>query len=187
MEPSRGPEADLTRYRDYLTLLARLHFDRGIRGRLDPSDVVQETLLEAHLHRDNFVGDHPEQKARWLRKILAHNLVNASRDERRQKRDVRLERSIEQSLDHSSARLGNCLVADQTPPSQRVARDEEVLALVEALMALPELEREVIILRLWQGETMLKVSESLAISEYHVARHLRRGLDKLRLRMKGFL
>lgn len=185
---SEGPEqvdAEIARYRDYLTLLARLQFDGGIRARLDPSDIVQQTLLEAHRDRDRFVGEHSAQRAGWLRKILARNLVNASRDERRQKRDVRIERSMEQSLEYSSARLGSCIAADQTSPSERVARDEELLLLVEGLMELPETEREVIIRRLWQGQTIQAVSEALDLSEYLVAQNLRRGLEELRRRMNG--
>src|SRR5436305_61431 len=99
MPPSaEGPPLPLERFRDYLRLLARLQRDDRLRGKLDPSDLVQQALLKAHQARAQFRGHTEAEQAVWLRQILARTLANAVRDLGRAKRDVTLERSLEASL-----------------------------------------------------------------------------------------
>jgi RNA polymerase sigma-70 factor, ECF subfamily len=85
-----GAEADgrlLERFRDYLHLLARLQLGPKLQGKFDASDVVQQTLLEAYVKRDQFRGSDAERPA-WLRQILAHNLADALRAFGQAKRDA---------------------------------------------------------------------------------------------------
>ena len=117
-EPS-AVELDLEQHRDYLRVLARLQLSPALRGKLDPSDVVQLTLLKAHQAIGQFRGRTAGELAAWLRQILARTLANAARDQGRGRRDVARERSLERSLEESSARLGAWLVAEQSSPSQR--------------------------------------------------------------------
>jgi RNA polymerase sigma-70 factor (ECF subfamily) len=63
-----------------LLLLAQVHLDRRLLGKLDASDVVQQTLLEAHQGLAQFRGRTVGEQAAWLRQILARNLANAVRD-----------------------------------------------------------------------------------------------------------
>ena len=68
-QPADAHGGDLDRFRSYLLLLAQL--DRQFQGKLDASDVVQQTLLEAHQGLAQFRGQDAGQKAAWLRQILA--------------------------------------------------------------------------------------------------------------------
>src|SRR5437764_13707204 len=107
----------LERFRPYLLLLARLQLREQFRGKLDPSDVVQQTLLEAHRKRDQFRGHSPAELAGWLRQLLACTLADALRALGRAKRDAARERSLEAAREQSSARLGDWLAAEQPSPS----------------------------------------------------------------------
>src|SRR5438477_7089221 len=82
-------------YRGYLRVLADLHLPVYLRGKLDPSDVVQQTLLRAHEKRDQFRGGTEAEAAGWLRAILAGTLAAAARAYGRRQRDLTRERSLE--------------------------------------------------------------------------------------------
>jgi RNA polymerase sigma-70 factor (ECF subfamily) len=174
------PRAALERYRDYLRLLARLQLDPRLRGKLDPSDLVQQTLLKAWQALDQFRGQTPAEEAAWLRQILARVLADAVRDYGRSKRDVALERSLEAALADSSSRLEAWLIADQASPGELAERNEQLLRLSEALAGLPELQREVLLLRHCHGWQLAEIGRHLGRSRAAVASLLRRGLGQLR-------
>src|SRR3954469_11669914 len=101
--PTPTPDPSLERCRDYLFLLARLQLDPGLRGVLDPSDVVQQTLLKAHAKWDQFRGGTEGELIAWLRPILAHHLADLARKHAPRLRGQ--ERSLEAALEESSLRL----------------------------------------------------------------------------------
>jgi RNA polymerase sigma-70 factor (ECF subfamily) len=171
---------ELERFRAYLTLLARVNLDVRLRGKCDASDVVQQTLLEAHQKREQFRGCNDAALAGWLRQTLAHNLADAVRALSRGKRDVALERSLEGALEESSSRLQAWLAAEQSSPSQQAMKNEQLLQLSEALTQLPELQREAVVLHHLQGLPLAAVAGRLQRSEPAVAGLLHRGLKKLR-------
>src|SRR5439155_16480408 len=77
-------------YRNYLALLARLQIGKRLQGKLDPSDLVQETFLEAHRDFAQFRGGSEAEFVNWLRQIMAMNLANLVRHYYgTQRRDVR--------------------------------------------------------------------------------------------------
>jgi RNA polymerase sigma-70 factor (ECF subfamily) len=171
----------LERFRAYLCLLARMQMDPRLQAKLDPSDLVQETLLQALQMLDRFQQRSDAELAAWLRQILAHNLANASRDLNRAKRDVARECSLEAALEQSSARLEAWLVAEQSSPSQQAQRKEQVFRLAEALGSLPEAQREALTRRYLQSWSLDDIGRHLGRSPAAVAGLIKRGLKQLRL------
>jgi RNA polymerase sigma-70 factor (ECF subfamily) len=180
MTPEAGGNGpSLEGQRDYLHLLARLHLHPRLRGKLDPSDVVQQVLLKAHRSRDQFRGQTDAELAAWLRRILATTLVDAAR-QFGGKRDVAREQSLEVALQQSSARLEALLGSAPSSPSTRAMRHEEMANLAAALAQLPEDQRTAVELHHLQGQPVREVAAEMGRTERAVAGLLRRGLEKLR-------
>jgi RNA polymerase sigma-70 factor (ECF subfamily) len=153
------------------------------RQQVDPSDLVQQTLLEAHAKRDQFEGDDAGLAA-WLRTALANNIRDSLRKLRREKRDVSRERSLESAVEQSSQRLQEWLAADGSSPSMKAIRNEDLLRLADALMQLAQDQREAIVLHHLQGWKIGEVADQLDRTEAAVAGLLHRGLRRLRELMK---
>jgi RNA polymerase sigma-70 factor, ECF subfamily len=142
----------LGRYGPWLKLLARLQGESRFRAKFDPSDVVQQTLLEAVRAFPQFRGATEPEFTAWLRQILAHALAHeVRRYAGTQKRDVDREVSFDQELSQTSQRLGDLLADSGTSPSGQVVRREQEMLLAALLDRLPADYREVIILRHLEG------------------------------------
>jgi RNA polymerase sigma-70 factor (ECF subfamily) len=178
-EQARGQLLEL--YRSYLTLLARIQIDRRLRGKLDASDVVQETFMEAHRDFGQFRGTTEAELTHWLKKILAHRMAKTIRHYYgTQQRDVRLERQIGEGLDHSSRALGQELAAAQSSPSERMARRENAVLLANALERLPQDYRDVLVLRHLEGLSFSEVAGRTNRTVDSVKNLWSRALSKLR-------
>jgi RNA polymerase sigma-70 factor, ECF subfamily len=176
---------DFERFRAYLILLARLEIAPRLRDKVDLSGVVQQTLLEAHQGLINYPGG-PKTEAEitaWLRSILSHNLADVLRKLTTRKRDVRREWSLEQALDQSTSRLEQWLTVDQSSPSQRVMRQEEILRMAATLATLPEGQRRAIELHHLQGWPLAEIAAELSTTKAAVAGLLHRGLKNLRMQL----
>jgi RNA polymerase sigma-70 factor (ECF subfamily) len=178
--PSEGNESMLEQFRPYLLLFARLHLDARLRGKLDASDVVQNTLCEACQSPERFHGRSAGEVAGWLRQALIHQMSRAVRDLGRARRNVARERSLDEALDDSSARLEAWLAAEQSSPSAQAEHGEQTIRLTAAVEALPDAQREAVVLHYLHGRTLRQVAQSLGRSEAAVAGLLQRGLKELR-------
>lgn len=176
----------LESYTRYLTLLARVQIGRRLQGKVDPSDVVQETFLEAHRQIANFRGNSEGELVAWLRRILAGQIALTLRRFLGTKgRDLKLERELAAQLDQSSEILDGGLVASNSTPSQHASRREQALLLADALDRLPEDYREVIILRHLEGLSFAEVSQRMERSEDSVQKLWVRALANLRRSLGG--
>ena len=167
-------------YRNYLGLLARLEIGRRLRGKVDESDLVQETFLEAHRHFGRFRGTTEAELMSWLRQILAGVVANLLRRYGTQRRDVRLERELADDLDRSSQALAGRLAARQSSPSERAARREQAVLLADALGRLPAAYKEVIILSHLEGLAFPEVAARLGRTVESVKKVWARALARLR-------
>jgi RNA polymerase sigma-70 factor, ECF subfamily len=173
-----GPASrSLEDYREYLRMLAGLQLHPGLRGQLDPSDIVQQTLLKAHEKHDQFRGSTEHELRGWLRAILARNLVDAARGHFRQGDAVR---SLEAALDESSARLEAILVSGESSPSQKVVRAEQFVELASSLRQLPDDQRTALELRYLRGLSVAAVAEQMGRAPVSVTGLLYRGTRALR-------
>ena len=177
------PSADLQRYRGYLCALAQIELGRRLRSKVDPSDIVQQSLLEAHQDLAALKGRTEAELVAWLRAILARNLLNTARDYAAQKRDVARERAMSQQLADSSVRLERFLASDQTTPSQIAIRSEDAEKLAAALAELPGDQRTAVILKHFQDWSLAQIATEMDRSTLAVAGLLKRGLKKLRMLM----
>ncbi len=171
----------LDSYRHYLRLLARLEIGKRLQGKLDASDVVQETFLDAHRQFPGFRGATEAQLVAWLREILAGTLANQVRRYfGTQARDVRLEQGIAADLDQSTVGLGLIPVDPHSSPSQQAARGEQTVRVADALARLPDDYQTVIVLRHLEGLTFPQVAERMGKTVDSVEKLWLRGLAKLR-------
>ena len=168
------------KFRSYLRLMANMQIDRRVRSKVDASDIVQQTMLQAHKAREQFRGENDAQRAAWLRQILVRNLHHATRDMTRDKRDVRREQSMQAAAEQSSMRLERLLSNDESTPSMKVQRGENLLQMARAIEELPEAQREALILHYLEQKTMQEIAEELGKTRGAVAGLVRRGLAALR-------
>jgi RNA polymerase sigma-70 factor, ECF subfamily len=154
-----SPAEALEPFRKYLEALAQLHLDSKLRAKLDPADIVQQTMLRACSAIGELNRREPEVLAAWLRRILANVLADAVRHFERDKRVVGLERSIEAELDRSASGLAGWLAADHTSPSAAAARNEELPRLITALSQLPDAMPEVLVVKHCQGWTLQRIAD----------------------------
>jgi RNA polymerase sigma-70 factor (ECF subfamily) len=178
--PPADSRLPLDQFRAYLHLLAGMQLDRRLKRKLDASDIVQETLLQAHRARRQFRGTSQAELAGWLRQILARNLAHATRDYRRGKRNIARERSYEASLEDSSLRLEGWVASQESTPSEKVQRMEQLLQLSDAVQRLPDSQRQAVVLHYWQGWPLGQIAQHLDRTPGAVAGLLHRGLKTLR-------
>jgi RNA polymerase sigma-70 factor, ECF subfamily len=172
--------ADVEQYQAYLLLLARQQVPPTDRARLDPSGIVQQTLLEAHQAADLMSGLDPGQRLAWLRTALARNLADEYRRAFAGKRDARREEQITAGVEESASGLVAWLAADQSSPSQQADRNEQLLRLAVALAGLPDAQREAVERHYFHAEPVAAVAESLGKTPAAIAGLLKRGLRTLR-------
>lgn len=175
-------------YRHYLLLVARAQMSVNLRKVANPSDLVQETFLEACRDFGQFEGTTETQWRAWLRRILAHNLATLVETHvQARKRDVRRQVSLDQEFVMAgSSALGQraAAVCCLSSPSSQARQHEASAVLTDRLAQLPPAYQEVLRLRNFEGLTFDEVARRMGRTPGAVRVLWVRALDQLRLLMK---
>lgn len=171
----------LEHFRSYLKLIASHEIGSKLGAKLDASDVVQDTFLDAHRYFENFQGESVTQFTAWLRAVMAGVMANTMRRYLGTKaRDIRLEKQLAADLDNSAAILSELLVASISSPSQNIMRDEQTLQLAQAMSNLSSDYQSVLTLRHIEGLTFPQIASRLNRSVDSVEKLWLRAIVQLR-------
>ncbi len=157
----------LDRHRTRLRRMIALRLDDRLAARLDASDLVQETLIDAARKLEGYLRDRPLPFYPWLHRLAAERLAQTHRYHLAAiRRDVDRERTGGRpSSVAASLRLVDVLAASGTSPSGHLIREEERRTVASALIELPEQDREVLVMRYLEELRFGEISVILGITE----------------------
>ena len=188
VERARAGDADaageaLVRHQARLRRMIEARLDRRVRGRVDPSDVLQDGLVDAVVRLPGYLADPKLPLFLWLRLVVGERLAKIHRDHlgaqaRDAAREVSLYRGPMPAA--SSAALAAHLLGKETSPTQAAVRAERLLRLQEALNALDPLDREILSLRHFEELTHAEAAKVLEIQEAAAAKRYVRALKRLK-------
>lgn len=167
-----------SRHRTHLRRMVELRMDPRLRQRVDPSDLVQETHLEAARRVHRYLEQPPMSFRLWLRAIAHDRLIMMRRrhvdaGRRALAREVPLP-------DQTSLQLARCALAQGPSPSEVAMRGEMVRHVHEAMGRLSDIDREVLIMRMLEGLSNKDVAQQLGLQPAAVSLRLGRALIRLR-------
>lgn len=148
--------------RPWLIMIAQREMPDDLRGRVEASDIVQQTLLDAWKGNAGFRGTTHPQRLAWLRVILRRVLLeNRRRIVDTQKRGEGGERVVTDAIAQSSLRIEQLAACEQPRPDEAVANAEQSLQVAEALQRLPDDYRRVILLRQFEHRSYDEIAVEL--------------------------
>lgn len=165
------------RHRPLLRKLVEFRLDARLRARVDPSDVVQETQLEAFRQLPSYLERKPMPFRLWLRKTAQERLRMTERQHLEAAR-----RSVGREMplpDTSAAVVAQQLAAAILSPSQHAAQGELAGRVADAIGLLSDTDREVLVMRTFEGLSYDEVACVLDIDS--AAARKRHGRALLRL------
>lgn len=170
----------LLKYRERLKRMVALRMNAQLRSRIDASDVIQDTFAEAARVIDDYLANPKLSVFLWLRTLAGEKLIQAHRFHLdAQKRDARREQSIGGAPTAPSQSIAMQLAGELTSPSQAALKRETSDQLMEALDAMGEMDREILVLKHFEHLSNREVAEVLDLNYEAVKKRYLRALDKL--------
>lgn len=174
-EPS-AVDSLLARHRESLRVFVDLHLDRGVRSRVDPSDVVQEAQADVARRLPEFLARRPVPFHLWARQLAYQRVLNARRDHRAIRRDVGREVVAPA---HSSVTLARSLISPGPTPSEAAQAGELAERAAAAIETLPDADKEVLLLRHTEGLPFDEIAILLDIEPTAARKRFGRALRRL--------
>ena len=174
-------------HRDRLKTMVAFRIDPQLAQRVDPSDVVQDSLLVAHQRLRGYLNQRPIAFYPWLRRIALNRLIDLHRRHiQSQRRSAQREVPLRAQYDDPSAlHLADQLISSGTAPLGRLAKEEAHRRVQLALGLLSESHREVLILRYLEQLSVREAAAVLDISESSFKSRQVRALNKLRILLEN--
>jgi RNA polymerase sigma-70 factor, ECF subfamily len=169
---------DLGEFRPWLRILARSRISFNLRCRIDPSDVVQETLCAAVEWQQKAGVRSRVETMLWLRRKLRDKLVDRLR--RLNLQPINMSLLDDDSLDNSSHRIGDILRDSRSGPPAKIIREEDTLLVAEVLGKLSSAQAEAIVLKHCEGWSVNEISRHMNNTPAAVGGLLRHGMRHLR-------
>jgi RNA polymerase sigma-70 factor (ECF subfamily) len=167
--------------RAYLLAIANRQLNPALQAKGGPSDIVQQTFLEAQRDFEQFRGSTVEELQAWLKHLLLHNVADFARGfERTDKRRIDREVTLPGS---STSNASGGLAADTPTPSLRAMAEEQAVKLRRALEALPEDYRQVIVWRYQEEQSFAEIAQRMNRSENAVRKLWFRAIERLEQEM----
>ena len=171
----------LARHRGRLRQMVAVYLDPRLAARVDPSDVVQEALIDAARGLAAYLRERPLPFYPWLRQFARQRLLQLHRHHLRARRNVGREVPGDLALpDRSADALAERLLASGTSPSRRLIREELRRRVQAAMDRLSERDRAILVMRHLEELSAAEVAAALGISEGAVRVRLLRALSRLR-------
>ena len=171
------------RHRERLLRLVRYRMDPRLRGRVDASDIIQETWLEAYRRFEKYVGDQKMPFFLWLRFLTSQKIMELHRHHLgAQRRDVRREVRLHRGPwpEATTTVLAAQLLGKATAPDRAAERAEQRLQLEQALNSMDRLDCEVLVLRHFEQLTNAETASELGIETSAASKRYIRAIRKLK-------
>jgi RNA polymerase sigma-70 factor (ECF subfamily) len=175
----------LERHRPRLNRMVAVRLDRRVAARVDPSDVVQETLAVAARGLDDYLRERPLPFFPWLRRLAWLRVTDAHRRHLHAGRRTVAREESAGLPDESVLELAERLAAPGNGPSAALSRRERATRVRAALDRLPERDREILVLRYLEDLTTAETAAVLECSEGATKVRLLRALRRLRDLLDG--
>jgi RNA polymerase sigma-70 factor (ECF subfamily) len=160
--------------RDYLRRMLEARMEPALRQRVDPSDIIQETLMEANRRLDDYLRRRPTTFRLWVRRKALEQLINARRHHQARKRSVQRETPLHNV---SSVAITRAFVSERASAAlERKERAEQVQAAVEQLSAE---NQEILLLRNVEQLSNAEVAQLLEIEPKTASKRYGRAVLKL--------